>query len=157
MAQEPQNAFIPPDTFKQIVQWAPRVSVEIVLEHDSGILLAKRNNEPAKDEWFWPGTRLYKNETFEACAHRVSKEELGISIDLCCRIGTYAHFWNTSKFDDVDGTHTVNVVYHAYPAEDVNNIVLDDQHSDYKFVTDTEERLHPYVEQYLKDSHILDV
>lgn len=150
------SEYIPQDVFREIVQWVPRVSVELVLEHNGAVLLAKRNNEPAKGEWFWPGTRLYKNETFEDCAHRVAREELGIDINICCQVGTFAHFWNTSKFDDVDSTHTVNVVFHAHPVGDSVNVALDEQHSEYKFITDAEERLHPYVKQYLRDSHILD-
>ena len=37
--------------------------IEVVLEADAGVLLAKREIEPRV--WFWPGSRLYKGEELD--------------------------------------------------------------------------------------------
>ena len=45
---------LPPE-WRTIVENVPLVSVYLVIEHDSGVLLGKRENEPAKGEWFVSG------------------------------------------------------------------------------------------------------
>lgn len=142
---------IPNDLFAAFLERLPQVSVELFLETDRGVLLLRRTNEPAKGEWFWPGTRLFKGETFTAAAERLAKEELGISVDLGSRLGTYAHFWDVGTFDEVENTHTVNVVYRGttYTPDD---IVFDDQHDAMQFVEQPDESLHDYVNEYLRDA-----
>jgi hypothetical protein len=46
---------IPPSEWRVIVENVPLVSVDLVVEHDGGVLLGKRENEPAQGEWFVPG------------------------------------------------------------------------------------------------------
>ena len=41
---------IPDDEWQTIVANVPLVSVDLVIEHDGGVLLRKRENEPAKGE-----------------------------------------------------------------------------------------------------------
>lgn len=128
--------------------------MELVLEHNGKVLLAKRKNEPAKGEWFWPGSRLYKGEKPEEATRRVGREELGIEIKIVDLIGVYSHFWNNSEIENMDTLHTVNIVYHVRPREDPENIALDEQHEDYKFISEIDQSLHEYVKLYLKDGGI---
>lgn len=152
---------IPDESFAAFLDAMPQVSVEIVLEHDGSVLLVRRTNEPAKDEWFWPGTRLYKGETFERAVRRLAREELGIEVEICSRVGVYNHFWETANLPEVETTHTVNVVYHVRPTDasdggdSVDGLVLDDQHDEYRFVDRIEPELQEYVKRYLEDSSIL--
>lgn len=145
---------IPDDLFGAFLQRLPQVSVELLLEHDGAVLLARRTNEPASGEWFVPGGRLYKGETFAAAVDRVAREELSLPVTVVERLGTYAHFWETGRLGTVDSTHTVNVVHHVRPAADLDDLALDDQHDDYRFVTGPSEELHPYVNQYLRDADL---
>ena len=46
---------IPDDEWRTIFANVPLVSVDLVIEHDGGVLLGKRENDPAKGEWFVPG------------------------------------------------------------------------------------------------------
>lgn len=142
---------IPDDLFAAFLKRLPQVSVELFLETDRGVLVLRRTNEPAAGEWFWPGTRLFKGETFETAAKRLAQEELGIEINLKSRLGTYAHFWDEGAFDGVKTTHTVNVVYQA-TTETPDNIVLNNQHDAMRFVEDPDESLHDYVNKYLFDA-----
>jgi colanic acid biosynthesis protein WcaH len=143
---------VPDDQFVQFVSSFPQVSVELVVEHRGRILLTRRTQEPAKDEWFWPGSRLYKGERFEDAVARVAREELGVSVDRCCQLGTYAHFWETDVFDAVESKHTVNVVYHV-SLDDPAELDLDYQHDELRFVDPASPGadLHPHVETYLRD------
>lgn len=143
---------IPDEKFVEFVSKFPQVSVELVVEHQGRILLARRTQEPAKGEWFWPGSRLYRGEPFTHAVDRVAREELGVAVERCCQLGTYEHFWETDVFDAVDGKHTVNVVYHVL-LDDPSALELDYQHDEFRFVEPDSpgEDLHPYVETYLRD------
>lgn len=147
---------IPDESFAAFLDTMPQVSVEIVLEHDGSVLLVRRTNDPAKGEWFWPGTRLYKGETFEHAVRRLAREELGIEVTIRSRVGVYNHFWETANLPNVETTHTVNVVYHVRLANDLNELVLDGQHDEFRFVDRIEPDLHEYVKRYLDDSGLLE-
>lgn len=134
----------------------PQVSVELFLVDDGKVLLAERVNKPLRGEWFWPGGRLYKGEKLEEAVHRIAREELGIEVKIEEQLGFYSHFWNESPFENVESVHTVNIVYRVRPVEDVKNINLDDQHEDYKFISEIEPGLHKYVKRYVNDSGIFD-
>ena len=149
---------IPDELFAAFLEAMPQVSVEIVLEHEGLVLLVKRTNEPAKDEWFWPGTRLYKGERFEQAVQRLAKEELGIEVTIREQIGVYNHFWETANLPTVETTHTVNVVYHVHPVSAIDSadgLVLDEQHEKYRLIDRVEPGFHEYVRQYLDDCEIL--
>lgn len=143
---------IPESQFAVCQQHLPEACVEVLLEHDGGVLLARRTNEPAAGEWFTPGTRLYKGETLADAAHRVAREELGVAVDLTGQLGVYSHFWDTSSVPGVDSRHTVNVVFRATPADSELDIELDEQHDAYRFVSTPDPELHEYMQRYLSDA-----
>jgi len=144
---------VPEELYAQFVERMPQACVELVLEDEPGVLLAKRAIDP--EIWFVPGSRLYKGEGLEAAARRVAREELDVEVRLLDRVGTYAHFWAESAVEGSPSRHTVNVVFHATPAADEYEISLDDQHSEYRFVSTIEPGLHEYVRRYLRASDLL--
>ncbi len=112
----------------------------------------RRTNEPAKGEWFTPGSRLYKGEELEDAAHRVAREELGLEVELTGQLGVYSHFWNVSPIEGVESRHTVNVVFSAVPVDDSFEVTLDDQHDAYQLFSVPNAELHPYMQRYLLDA-----
>lgn len=142
---------IPEQTFARCQQHLPEACVEVFLEHDGRVLLARRLNEPARGEWFWPGARLFKGESLANAARRVARDELGLAVDLNGQLGVYSHFWETSPLPGVDTRHTVNVVYRAVPAAGAE-VQLDEQHDAVRYVTAPEPGLHEYVNRYLVDA-----
>lgn len=145
--------FIAEDMFSDFIARMPQICVELVVETDDGILLAKRDIAPRV--WFWPGSRLYKGERLRDAAHRIAQEELGIEVCIRDQFGPYAHFWENSTVKGSPSRHTVNSVYHVTPANNDYEITLDDQHSAYRFVTEIEPDLHEYVRLYLRDNNLL--
>lgn len=152
---EIQDEYIPDGVYAEFLERMPQVSVELVVEDDGAVLLCRRANEPAQDEWFWPGTRLYKGEDLETAAKRVARNELGVPIEIEGMIGVYSHFWESTPFDDVETQHTVNVVYHASLRDSRTAIRLDEQHDEFRFIESPQPALHHYVRRYLADSEIL--
>ena len=145
------SEFIPADEFARFIDRMPEVCVEVVLRIDGRVLLARRTNEPAKGEWFWPGSRLYKGEQLLAAAHRVAAEELGIGIEIVERLGVNAHFWERSPLPGSPSRHTVNVVFLAEPAQADPDIALNDEHSELRLVDDADTEFHPYVTRYFDE------
>lgn len=150
------DEYVPETTFATCLEHFPQVCVELVVERDGAVLLARRTNDPAAGEWFWPGSRLYKGEALEDAAHRIAREELDIAIDLVGRLGVHSHFWTESSVSGVSDRHTVNVIYRAIPANSDPVIALDDQHSDYRWLAEPEPDLHEYVRAYVTDYDLLD-
>ena len=146
------DEYIPEEEYAVVPRRVPEPCVELFLEHDGAVLLCRRTRAPAKGEWFWPGSRLYKGEALADAARRVGREELGIEVELGERLGVYSHVWDTSAVEGADSRHTVNVVFRAVPTASSPDISLDDQHDAYRFVDGPEPGLHPYVVRYLEDA-----
>jgi colanic acid biosynthesis protein WcaH len=145
--------YLPEDLFTEFVKHMPQVCVDPILETQQGYLLAKRDITPPV--WFWPGSRLYKGEQLTEAAHRIAAEELDIDITIEDQCGPYAHFWEESSIEGSPSRHTVNLVFHVTPTNNEYDIQLDDQHTDYRFVTELEPDMHPYVRQYLTDNDLV--
>lgn len=120
----------------------PECCVEVVVEIDDGVLLARRTNEPVEGEWFWPGGRLYKGETLKSAARRIAAGELGIDVDVHELLGVYSDVWESSAVGGNPSRHTVNTVFRVSPSEHDFEITLDDQHDDYRLLTDLDGDLH---------------
>ena len=63
---------VPASEWQSIVEHVPLVSVDLVVEHDGGVLLGRHENEPARGEWFVPGGTVLKNEPRTEAVHRVA-------------------------------------------------------------------------------------
>ena len=64
-------------------------AVSVALKRGDTLLLVKRANEPAKDQWAFPGGRVERGEKLEAAARRELLEEtcmeagaLGVHVEL---------------------------------------------------------------------------
>lgn len=119
-------------TFKTVVEHTPLVSIDICLVCDGWILLGKRNNEPLKGQWFTPGGRILKNETWQACLKRVARSEMGILVDDLREfklMGVWDHLYNNSAVSESVSTHYVNLPHYMYVRERPE-LKIDDQHNE---------------------------
>ena len=89
-------------TFNIVIENMPLVSIDLCLVCDGQLLLGKRNNQPVKGEWFTPGGRIYKNETWQDALLRIVEVELGLSriaVEDFALMGMWDHFYNNSALD----------------------------------------------------------
>jgi len=103
-------------TFKTVVENTPLVSIDLCLVCDGQVLLGKRTNEPLKGEWFTPGGRILKNETWQDALLRIVEMELGLSgiaVEDFSLMGMWDHFYNNSAVDQDISTHYVNLPHYA--------------------------------------------
>jgi len=144
------------DTFKTVVQNTPLISIDLVVKNIEGeILIGRRINKPAKDYWFVPGGRIFKNETLQDAFQRILVEELGNEVNLSLKnarfLGVFEHFYSDSVFGNIFSTHYLVLSYELNVEVDIDQLPLI-QHEAFRWVnTNTlinDQKVHPYTKAY---------
>ena len=122
---------IPEDLYRKIVRLMPIVCVDLLIKDRTGrFLLLKRNNQPAKDQWWFPGGRVHMNESFLEAVRRKAIQECGLT--LCgdpISMGFFELF-----FDEGDiNYHSVTNLF-ATTVDECPRITLDSQSKEFKWV-----------------------
>jgi len=144
-----QDVYIPEPEFATCLQHTPQPCVDLVVAYDGGVVLARRQNEPAKGRLFWPGGRLHKGERLDNAPTRVAREELGLDVRVDERLGVSEHFWEETSVAGVERRHTVPVVYRVVPEPAGQSLELDAQHGEYEVLREPRDDLHEYVRAYV--------
>lgn len=139
---------VPDKIWKQIVKYSPLVSVDLIVEYDDDIILGKRENKPARGEWFVPGGVVRKGETLEEAIQRVARAELGCEVSVCTQLGVYEHHYDSSEFQGV-GKHYVPIAFIVRPER--NSFEPDTQHASLRAFSPPYSGFHKYVQDYLDD------
>ena len=142
---------IPPEEWSVIIANVPIVSVDLLVEHDGGVLLGKRENEPAKGEWFVPGGTVLKNESRTDAVYRVADEELDESVVIDEQLDTNEQFYDASEVEGINSKHYVATAYRCHFEATDPTITGDAQHEALKVFHPPLEDPHPYIERYLND------
>lgn len=69
-----------PEQFKEIYSKVPRITVEIALKIDNGIVMTHRKEASWNNLWHIPGATLYYQESIDNAMIRLAHEELGITV-----------------------------------------------------------------------------
>ncbi len=96
---------LPYKKFLESFKYAPRPAVNLLVEREKEVLLAKRRKSPFAGSWHLPGSFVLKGEGLMDCVKRVAKEELGVPVKNVEPAGV---------FDDIEGDprgHVVDLVY----------------------------------------------
>ena len=129
----------------------------IVRNSDGDILLGLRKNSPARNFWFVPGGRVFKNESADRAIRRISMEELGFELqthDMKFK-GVYDHIYMDNVFEDPSfNTHYI-VLASEVVVPQRTLVFPEGQHSSYRFVAvanllrDTD--VHPFTKSYFSE------
>ena len=138
--------YIADELYEKIKLSLPIACVDILLLHEDKFLLVRRNKEPAKGSWWFPGGRVFKNELIFNAAIRKGKEELGLQLKPLELISV-----EESIFDENDGTnvHTINIVVKMRKIYNSQTIVLDHTHSEFAWLDEVSVDLHQCVKRPL--------
>jgi colanic acid biosynthesis protein WcaH len=123
-----------PDEFLRIVDATPLVSIDLILRNERGeVLLGQRLNRPARNFWFVPGGRIWKNERVLEARRRIAQRELGVLIAAAKLMGVFDHIYE-DNFLGTPGvnTHYVVLAFEADLAADTQ-LTPDDQHAAMKW------------------------
>lgn len=107
-------------------------------------LLFKRTNDPVKNVYFSIGGRLLKNEKLIDAAVRQAAREVGVKIIKSKLVfgGVQEEIHELSIFKGVS-YHAIDIFY-GYVLDN-QEIKLDNQHSDFKWFSVTDKKLHPFI------------
>ncbi|MBA7609623.1 GDP-mannose mannosyl hydrolase [subsurface metagenome] len=130
--------------YNEITSVIPIACVDLLIVHDGRLLLMLRNNEPGKGVWFTPGGRILKGETLEEAVTRLLGKETGLEATRVEQKGTMAHIWPE--------IHTVTTFYRVDVAS--GNVEMNDEHSDYRWITGDTGDLHPFVTEMIERAGI---
>jgi colanic acid biosynthesis protein WcaH len=145
------------EQFASVLDNAPLVSIDLVIENGRGeFLVGRRNNEPAKGFYFVPGGRIRKNETIADAFERISKNELNELLRFTDAVlhGAYEHFYEKNSLG-IEGISTHYVVI-AYRAGSTSEEIRpnDSQHAELVWMTPAEllgnEDVHPNTKRYFQ-------
>lgn len=102
------------DDFRQLVRYAPLISLDLVIRNPAGeILLGQRLNRPAQGFWFVPGGRVRKGERLPEAFARLTREELGVerAMSTARFLGPYEHHYPDNFSGEDFSTHYVVLAY----------------------------------------------
>jgi ADP-ribose pyrophosphatase YjhB (NUDIX family) len=71
---------IPHDEYWRIFSKVPRLTVEIIVPGEKGVLLTLRDIEPCKGMWHLPGGSVQYGELLKHAVKRIAKRKLGIEV-----------------------------------------------------------------------------
>ena len=142
------------EDFARLTRLAPLVAIDLIIRNRAGkVLVALRNDEPAKGYLFNPGGCVFKGEPIEVAFGRIMEREIGLRVpyaDARFR-GFYQHFYQASRLGhDGSGTHYV-VLAHDVALDKDDTIVLDKSHSAYRWMSESEILANADVHEYTKD------
>jgi colanic acid biosynthesis protein WcaH len=141
MCPKKESNHIPSELYDKIAKCMPIVSVEAVIVMDDSLLFLRRNNQPAKGEWWFPGGRIHIGESLEQALRREVKEETELEISSYKLINVYSRVFPER--------HDITIVYLCKCKE--GKIALNDEHSEYALFKDASAVLHPYLLEVLRD------
>jgi len=107
---EQKVQLIPSDLYEKIHMAMPMACVDIIITNINSFLLAKRKNKPAKNQWWFPGGRILKNETLAEAVARKSFEETGLKVEIINRIGVEETIFPDGPFNFSE----INEGWHPY-------------------------------------------
>ena len=126
--------------YSKIKEVVPLACIDLLIVHNYKLLVMLRKNDPAKGEWFVPGGRILKGETFDEAVYRIIHKETKLSLLKYEFKGVIPHFWPS--------LHTITLFYKVKVSSEI--IQMNSEHSKYKWVDPKSEDLHPYIKEMIK-------
>ncbi len=143
------NTLIPKILYSKIMGLMPICTTDVIFlnKERTKTLLFKRSNAPLKERYFSIGGRLLKGEKLLDGGVRQAFKEAGIRADKKKLIfgGVQEGLCKNSTFKNVS-YHAI-IIYYGYVIDEKCHIKLDSQHSDYKWFSVNDKKLHPLIKK----------
>jgi len=137
-----EDGVIPEQLYDKIVKSMPIPSVEAMIVRNDSLLFLRRKNSPAEGQWWFPGGRIRKGESLEEALSREVKQETGLEVKNHRLVNVYSRVFPKR--------HDITIVFLCKCNGE--KIVLNDEHSEYKFFREIPNDLHPFLLRAIQDS-----
>ena len=150
--------FMPREDYAKAHASLPIVCHDVAIFYHGSVLLVKRDNLPANDEWFVVGGRVERGILMEESLRRKAKAECGLDLVDIQLVGVARTLFATDPFGHGKGTDTINFLY---VARGRGVLKLDMFHSqprllkEEEFTDDFKKELHPYVMELLEKAFVV--
>jgi len=134
---------IPELEYKKILEILPIVCVDVLIIYDKKCLLLYRTNEPAINQYWLPGGRIYKFESIKDAAIRKAKEETNLDCEFVKVISVEESIFPKTENMTTD-IHTINVCCHM-TVSNIDNLKFDKYHSDFIWIDKLNDEYHDCV------------
>jgi colanic acid biosynthesis protein WcaH len=131
--------------YKLILEKMAIPTVDAIITFEGKFLLLKRNNPPVKGEWWLPGGRVRKGEDLVEAVRREVLEETGLKCNSIRQVGVI-----NQVFPEC---HTISI-YYLVEVEN-SNVMLNEEHSDYKWVSRLPKTSHRYLKTMIAKAGLL--
>lgn len=142
MQPNQDSDYIPSELYNQIVKCMPIASVEAVVVIDEALLFLRRNNQPAKGQWWFPGGRIRKEESLQQALRREVKEETGLEMSAYKFINVYSRVFPER--------HDITIAYLCKCKE--GKVKMNNEHTEYRLFKILPIDLNPYLLETIRDS-----
>ena len=136
--------------YSQILQVMPIPCVDLLVVGDADkVLLLLRKNEPAADQWWFPGGRVLLGEDRREAAIRKLKEECGLVSTQFEEIGTFDIVFSDAPKPRI---HSITTLFKLKIGPE-SNLQLDQQSYEFCWLTSKEwlkRELHPFIRQRIE-------
>jgi ADP-ribose pyrophosphatase YjhB (NUDIX family) len=102
---------LPKDEFDRIFSRVPRLTVEVLIASEDGVLLALRDVDPCRGMWNLPGGTVRFAEPLVDAVRRVARDELGTSV----RVGPLVGYIEYPSHYENGLDSPVGLVFRAHP------------------------------------------
>jgi len=82
--------------FDAVFGRVPRLTVEVIIQTDDGLVLTQRSIEPCIGSWHIPGGTVRFGESLTQAVRRVARDELGVEVKVGRQLG-YIEYPDLSK------------------------------------------------------------
>ena len=117
---------LPQEEFDDIYSRVPKLSVDIIVKTEKGILLTKRSFGPWKGQWHIPGGSILYGESIKKAIKRFAKKELNLKVKTIKKLGDIEWLDNFKKRG-----HSLSLVFLVKRIS--GEIKLDFQATNYNF------------------------
>jgi len=140
--------FLTEEEYRKIIETMPILCVDVIVRNNDRFLMLKRDNEPAKGEYWFPGGRVHKMESIADAAVRKVKGETNIECRFEKIVSVEETIFEKGSLTP-NPVHTVNVCCLA-EAVDVSALNTDKLHSAAKWFDHIDNNWHAAVQRPLR-------
>lgn len=115
--------------YDKVKKLLPILCVDCLVIRENKCLLLHRLKHPAKNKWWFPGGRVFKNELIKDAAERKISSETNLDAKFKKVISIEETIFSSKKNIN-DNIHTVNVCC-LLVSKNFNNIKIDSDHDKY--------------------------